>query len=142
VIRSPRPNTNRILLLDTRKAIGRVSERQDLSRLKVWIDEEFKDPENEAYKANALKALDNERSDLPASREIQVLAGMNASAELGISDVHALRAINVGNCERGYAIPYGTKVYHSPSCSEVEFEFVHYVVDRPGEGYSACTNCL
>lgn len=141
VLRFPYIDPKAILLIDTASALaGRTT--ADPTRASIVIDEE---PENEDVKAKreaAQSALRDAATELPKSSDIVVLARMKAEAELGVADSAAVLKLSIENSDGGFAITEESDLYHRPSCPDIEFEEVKYVLRAPkGSGRKPCPTC-
>lgn len=141
VLRFPYVDPKAILLIDTAGALaGRTA--ADPTRASIEIDE---DPENEDAKAKrkaAQNALRDASTELPKSSDIVVLARMKVEPALGISDAAAVLKLSIENSDGGFAITEESDLYHRPSCPDIEFEDVEYVLRAPeGSGRKPCPTC-
>ncbi len=141
VLRYPYTDPKAILLIDTANALaGRTT--ADPTRASIVIDEE---PENEDAKTKreaAQSALRDASTELPKSSDIVVLARMKVKPILGIADAAAALKLSIENSDGGFAISKVSDLYHRPSCPDIEFEDVEYVLQAPkGSGRKPCPTC-
>ncbi len=130
VLRCPYTNPQAILLIDTARALAGTTSPYP-TRTGVTIDDK---PENDDAKAKrdaANSALADDAAELPKSSDIVVLARMTVEPTLGIADAAAVLKLSIENSDGGFAITEDSDLYHRPSCPDIAFHDVEYVLRPP-----------
>lgn len=142
VLRFPYVDPESILLIDTTSAVSEHKPHRGSNEINVWIEENPDNKEVADMKATAIAALDTADGKLPESGSIRVLAWMEASPRIAIADVHASLAIDIRGSDGGYALPYDSDFYHRPSCPDIRFDDVDYVISLPANSHrQPCPTC-
>ncbi len=142
VLQFPYSNPEAILLIDTRRTLAKSEINKDRDAVNVWVDENPVNQEIAEKIANAAKALETEDVPLPESSSIQVLARMETLPSLALSETQAVIAIDIRNSDGGYALPSESDLYHRPSCPDIEFEDVEYLLHLPRDSKrNPCPKC-
>ena len=142
VLQYPYTNSESILLLDTRRLIGRNELGAAAPAPRIWVDESPLNDQIEAKKAAAREALNSGDAPMPESWSIRVALRMDVLPGLGLVETSAAMALGVMNSDGGYAIIEGEDLYHRPSCPDIDAEDAKFVLHLPrDDDRKPCPTC-
>lgn len=143
VLQFPHADPESILLIDTSKTLAVHKSNEPDSGIKIWIEENYDNEEIAETKRIAVAALKSDKSPLPDSHSIQVLARMRALPRLLIADPSASATIGIQSSDGMLALPADSDLYHRPSCDDIELEQdVQYVLRLPSNSKrTPCPKC-
>lgn len=141
VLRCPYTDPKGILLIDTTRAFAGTP-GADRDSVTITIDE---NPDNLDAKTKlelARSALKDESVDIPKSSDVLVLARMKIEPVFGIVDTEAAIKLSIENSDGGFAMTENSDLYHRPSCPDIAFDDVNYVLHEPKRGgRKPCPTC-
>ncbi|MCR9217279.1 MAG: hypothetical protein NXI14_08775 [bacterium] len=141
VLKCPYSDPKAILLIDTTKALAGTF-TADPRNVEITIDQEPEKAEVKKRRDAAKRAVEEVGADLPESSDIVVLARMKIRPTLGIADETAVIKLSIENSDGGFAVTADSDLYHRPSCPEIAYEDVEYVLRAPKRsGKKPCPKC-
>lgn len=141
VLKFPYTNPASILLMNTGAALAGDAAADD-ERALITIEDESNHPRAIENRQRVDRALQDLEAEVPPSTDVLLGTRVVIHPALGIKDHRAAIALSIEHSDGGFAILSDSDLYHRPSCPDIQWSDVTYVLEiEAGSKRKPCPKC-